>query len=132
MNACIYAYRYVHIHGCKHMYVCICLYVHSHGHIMCMQVYFRHTYMLCMHPYIYIIYHGVTYSRSIEKGVMSAVYTTHSIPVASWAIALLGLLLHTPTCTSECLPLFFKNPFMTMYNLCLPLYVCIYNYVRSR
>ena len=27
--------------------------------------------------------HGVTYSCSIEKGVMSAIYTTHSIPVAS-------------------------------------------------
>ena len=69
--------------------------------------------------------HGVTYSRSIEKGVMSAVYTTHSIPVASWAIALLGLLLHIPTCTTEHLPLFFKNLFMTMYNQCLP-FICMY------
>ena len=89
----------------------------------------------CMHVFacIYVdTHHGVTYSHSIEKGVMSAVYTTHSIPVASWAIALLGLLLHIPICTTEHLPLFFKNPFMTMYNLCLPLYVCIYNYVRSK
>ena len=27
--------------------------------------------------------HGVTYPRSIEKGVTSAIYTTHSIPMAS-------------------------------------------------
>ena len=60
-----------------------------------------------------------------RKGSDKCIYTTHSIPVTSWAIALLGLLLHIPICTTEHLPLFFKNPFMTMYNLCLPLYVCI-------